>query len=117
MKTFKLQAAQGDMYLIKVDSIPTEFEKVKPEGENHILAHSESGHHHVVSSMAASRYIQPGNGFVSYIELLEDEPIFKHLKGGPDAHKPIKALAKKGEYFKIIRQRQQSPKGWVRSED
>ena len=44
-KTFTDMAAQGDLLIQRVDTFPENLERVAPENGQHIVAHSETGHH------------------------------------------------------------------------
>lgn len=46
MHTFKNTAAQGDVFIRRVDTIPTDAAERRPTDNRHIVAHSETGHHH-----------------------------------------------------------------------
>ena len=52
MKTFNKVAAQGEIRITKVESIPKDAALVKPENGKHIIGHSETGHHHVLERPA-----------------------------------------------------------------
>lgn len=69
MKTFDKMAAQGDMMLIKLDSLPVPIEMLElipTENGACILTHSETGHHHQVLE-------RPGVQHLRFVE--------KHAKG------------------------------------
>ncbi len=57
-KTFRLQAAQGDMLLRRVDSVPEGLEVIPAVDGAHILAHSETGHHHSVLERPGVQHFQ-----------------------------------------------------------
>lgn len=48
MKRFKNQAAQGDMLARLIPALPDGVKPIPAAGGEHIIAHSETGHHHVV---------------------------------------------------------------------
>ena len=48
MKTFQKQAAQGDLFIRRIDSLPEGVKSATAESGAYIVAHSETGHHHVV---------------------------------------------------------------------
>jgi len=47
-KTFTRMAAQGDFVIIRVNDIPANVEPVAPENNVYVIAHSETGHNHVM---------------------------------------------------------------------
>ena len=78
MKTFKAQAAQGDMLIIKVASIPSRLaipsglERIAPTSDNHIIvAHSETGHNHVMDADVVEAYKKIGNISIPIIVRLQ----------------------------------------------
>jgi len=48
MKTFTKMAAQGDFIIIRIDDIPENVEKMESENGYFTIAHSETGHNHVM---------------------------------------------------------------------
>ena len=115
--TFSHIAAQGDVLFIKTDAIPDNAVEVAPEANGqHIITHSETGHHHVMRADRVKRFLpnegQSGDGMVSYLQVLEPTEI-KHLRPH-DTHAPI--MFGKGTY-EVRRQREYTPQGWRRVED
>lgn len=117
MKTFDKCAAQGDVYFIKIDGgVPDGYGQIKEIDGSHIIAHSETGHHHTISAASINLYRRGDDEYVSYMEMLGDQAEVIHHRAY-DTHTTIKALGKKGDVFKIIRQREYTPKGLRRVED
>jgi len=112
MKNFKHSAAQGDLLIERVDSLPSDLKAANPkEDGNHILAHSETGHNHVVAASHVNYY--PANDeFFGFLEVKEKAEVI-HLRGF-DTHDPISL--DKGLY-KITRQREYIPEGYRRAQD
>ena len=55
MLKFQKNAAQGELYITKIDLIPKNRGKeVSPENGKLIVGHSETGHHHVVNADCAT---------------------------------------------------------------
>jgi hypothetical protein len=46
MRKFFMSAAQGEVHIRRVDSLPDGLSPVEPESGMLIVGHSESGHHH-----------------------------------------------------------------------
>ena len=46
MKTFKLVAAQGEVNIRRIETLPDNLTPVAPEKGLLVVGHSESGHHH-----------------------------------------------------------------------
>lgn len=112
MNTFKKQAAQGDLLIIVSSAIPTGFSLAKPVDGQHVLAHSETGHHHVVEAPKVDMFTAENDDFVAYIEVKEPCQVI-HLRGW-DTHAPISL--DKGIY-RINRQREYTPEGYRRAAD
>jgi len=109
MKTFQNRAAQGDLYLIRVDSLPANAKKVDPKGEHYIVAHSETGHHHVVEAdPEVGYYVDPDNDRRAW--LVVDKIIgaqLQHLRTY-DTHETL--LVPKG-IIELRRQVEYTPQG------
>lgn len=113
MKTFKNQAAQGDMLITRIEALPEEVVKTKPEGGNYILAHSETGHNHVVKAKPDVEFYSHANdNFKAYL-VVNKTACVEHMRGF-DTHETIKFG--KGIY-EIRRQREYTPEGFRRALD
>lgn len=117
MKTFKNYCAQGDLYIRRIDSLPAGATCVTPESGCYVVAHSETGHNHVIDARPNVKLYTHGNPMVSYLEVIEatdaTEVLLKHLRGF-DTHETISIPP--GNY-EIRRQREHTPEGWRRVED
>lgn len=117
MKTFKNQAAQGDLLLRRIDSIPANARPFAPENGNFIVAHSETGHHHVIAARPNVSVFVTDDPMVSYLQVLEatdaTETLLEHLRSF-DTHETI--IIPAGNY-EIRRQREYTPEGWRRVAD
>lgn len=111
MQTFKNQAAQGDLLITRVDALPEGLKSADTESGNYVVAHSETGHHHLVSSAACKVY-ETDDPFVAY--LATDNGVeLKHDRSF-DTHETIKI----GEgVFRLDRQREYTPEGFRRAAD
>lgn len=103
---------QGDLIIRRIHSIPSGLSDAIPEQGNHILAHSETGHHHVIDSKAARMFIDEANAFIAYLNVATEAEIV-HLRGF-DTHAPLTLPPGK---YEIRRQRENSPEGWRRAAD
>lgn len=111
MKTFKEIAAQGDLLLVRVESIPKDLTCESKNKGVHIIAHSETGHHHVVDAEHAVFY-KTGDDLLSYLRI--DKPTEVKHKRSFDTHESI--LIPVGDYM-IKRQREYTPEGFRRAQD
>lgn len=117
MKKFTNSAAQGDLLLIRVEKLPEGLSKMKSEGGNFIVAHSETGHHHVIAERENVIVYGTENPLVSYLEVIEAtdkaEAVIEHLRSF-DTHESISISA---GIYEIRRQREYFPEGWRRVQD
>jgi hypothetical protein len=117
MKTFIKCAAQGDLLIRRVDSIPSNVKQIAAERGHFVVAHSETGHNHVIAERPNVRLYQGEDAMVSYLEVIEAtdaaETLLEHLRGF-DTHETI---AISPGCYEIRRQREYAPEGWRRVED
>jgi hypothetical protein len=111
MKTFKKQAAQGDIFIRRIYKLPANVVKHKPEGETHIVAHSETGHHHTLPSTNVALFTTT-DPLISFI-IVTGEAELKHHRPH-DTHESLKLLDGK---YEIRRQQEYTPEGWRRVAD
>lgn len=107
-------ANQGDVAFIAVDSIPKGATIENNTGDV-VVAHSETGHHHVVSANMATRFLI-NDQMVSYLKLDAPYVDVRHLRPN-DTHKTFRLLNTKSSVFRINRQHEYTPQGWRRVED
>jgi hypothetical protein len=121
MKTFNRVAAQGEAYIMRLN--PGTIENIKtratlPERSDvHIIAHSETGHHHVMDR-AKVEVREPvhmdKDSAVGILYLIVKEPTsLDHLRPY-DTHESI--MFEPGEY-KITLQQEYTPEGYRRVAD
>lgn len=116
MKTFTQMAAQGDFLIMRIKEIPSGVEPMKDENGMFVIAHSETGHNHVMERNYVEAF-QPKN--VKEVDLYEmflmvKEPTeINHLRSF-DTHEPL--LVPPGNYV-IKRQREYTPEGFRRAAD
>ena len=115
MRTFKNTAAQGDVTFRRVDLANyniAKLTKVAPEGDELIITHSETGHHHVMERKAATLYNLP-NSIMECLLIVDRPTELRHLREY-DTHEPI--LFDVGAYI-VKRQREYVPGSFRRVED
>ena len=96
----------------EVVAIPAGLTAAKAENGVHILAHSETGHHHVVKERAAQMLIDQTNSLIAYLNVAEPTAL-KHLRSF-DTHEAL--MLPPGNY-EVRRQREYVPEGWRRAAD
>lgn len=138
MEIFKNQAAQGDMFIRVVDKLPDNVKEADDEKGNFVLAHSETGHNHIVKKQpGVSFYSSNDDAFVAYLvvepkKLVSDNisdarisVAVEHLRDH-DTHETISFLTgdffdklkdKAKKVFEIRRQREYTPEGFRRAQD
>lgn len=111
-KTFKAQAAQGDILFVRVDELPADVKESNAKDGKHIVAHSETGHHHLVDAREA-RFFNTPNPFICYLQIDGDYTDLTHNRSF-DTHETLKIP---NGTWKIVRQREYTPEGFRRVED
>lgn len=114
MKTFDKIAAQGDMMLIRIAEIPQDVKPIPATNGQHVLAHSETGHNHVIMDRPNVKHFTAMDEFRSYLEVSGDEPVvLEHLRSF-DTHESVEI--KPGNY-EVRRQREYVADGFRRAAD
>ena len=116
-KTFNTCAAQGDLLIRRIEKLPEGVTPLTGESGTYVVAHSKTGHNHVIAQRPNVKLYTTGNPMVSYLEVIEAtdeaEVLIEHLRSF-DTHE---AIAIPTGYFEIRRQREYTPEGWRRVED
>ena len=116
MKTFTKMAAQGDFIILRINDIPTNVEKVEPENGVYVVAHSETGHNHVMEMERVEAFKPAGVKEVDLYQLflnVEAPTEINHLRSF-DTHETL--LVPPGKY-EIRRQREYVAEGFRRAQD
>lgn len=103
---------QGDLMIRRIDKPKSTATLQKAENGKFIVAHSETGHHHVIDSRNAQWLIDDTNALISYLHL-QEAAVLEHLRDF-DTHEPLRL---KPGWHEIRRQVENSPEGWRRVED
>lgn len=114
MKPFINQARQGDVYIKRVESLPEGLRIKSADHGQFIIAHSETGHHHVIDAVEGCEVFETDDPLTLYMRVIEStEVVLEHLRSF-DTHAPIKFTP--GVYrFRLGRER--TPEGWRRVAD
>jgi len=107
MKSFQTQAAQGDFLITRVAALPKRAEPVCAEDGVTIIAHSETGHHHVIDAKAATLYRLPEALYETFL-VVEYPAVIEHRRS-TDTHE---ALHVEPGLYRINRQREYVPEGF-----
>ncbi len=108
------QAAQGDMLIERVSELPKDVLKLKDENGKFVLAHSETGHNHVVKKAPGIEFYQSANdNFTCWLVVNNTKCLVEHERSF-DTHK---SLGLKDGIYRIRRQREYIPEGFRRAAD
>jgi hypothetical protein len=116
MKTFTHMAAQGDFVIIRVDHIPEGLVSLEPDGGAIVIAHSETGHNHVMLADRVEAYRDSSisnDDLYEMFLLVKETSTIEHLRSF-DTHETLEVQP--GAY-KIRRQREYTPEGFRRAAD
>jgi hypothetical protein len=113
MKTFEKMAAQGDMLLVRIDALPEGLREVPPINGAYILAHSETGHNHVVLERPTVKLFSAMDEFRAYLTVEGDPAELQHQRSF-DTHESLKIAP---GIYEVRRQREYTPEGFRRAAD
>lgn len=116
MRTVKNFAAQGEMYIRRVPEFKDESKASEIENGQFILAHSETGHHHVIDATKTEVFEQTQNvpEGMGILQMIVKEPTtVEHLRS-TDTHEPLYLTEGNWE---IRLQREYTPEGYRRVAD
>lgn len=106
--------AQGDILIIPISTIPTDAKAAKADNGRYIIAHSETGHHHVIEKASAEVYEAADDAFVAYIRTLGGGAEITHERPF-DTHETI--ALEPNRVYEIRRQREYVPQGFRKAQD
>ncbi len=110
-------ARQGEVYILRIKSLPKDAKKVEAKDGKLIVGHSETGHHHVIAESPQVKFYTSDNPVVSYLEVIEatekTEVLLEHLRGY-DTHETIGIS--EGVYV-VINGIESAPTGWRKVQD
>ena len=114
MKRFDKVAAQGDLLIRTVTSVPEGWAAQIPTTGQHVVAHSETGHHHVIDAKDVKYYTNPSDQMRAYLVVKGViEKCLEHLRAF-DTHESISLPP---GIYELRRQREYIPEGWRKVED
>lgn len=114
MRTFKTQAAQGDLLIRRIDALPEDLQAVAPKNGRHVLAHSETGHDHIVLDRpGVALKADPVDQFRAFL-IVEGGPVDLEHKREFDTHETLRI---EPGLYEIRRQREYTPEGFRRVAD
>jgi hypothetical protein len=115
-KNFLNIAAQGDFVIIRINELPEGIIPCKKKDGKWIVAHSETGHNHVMEADCVEMFkveLKDDDAvFELYLSVSEDTQVQHHRSY--DTHEALNVTP--GNY-KIRRQREYTSEGWRRAAD
>jgi hypothetical protein len=113
MKTIHEVAAQGDVFFVRVNEIPDSVKPVPPKNGFHVVAHSETGHHHQIAADGRVELLADAEDpFTCYLRV---DGFAEVVHARPfDTHEPFRLG---GGLWMVRRQREYTPEGFRRVED
>ncbi len=108
MITFKNQCAQGDVVFLRVKELPGNAKATT----NKVVAHSETGHHHMFSKDSGVTMYEVGDPMICYLRV-ESASLLEH-------HRPFdthESISFSPGIYEMRRQREYTPEGLRRVED
>lgn len=118
-KRIERHGAQGDVMIIRVDTIPTtDLREVPREHGKLIVTHSETGHHHTIERPHVQMWQSETDPLVAWLEVHDAEELpqlaeIVHERSF-DTHETIEIPPGK---YQIRRQREYVPNGWRKVHD
>jgi len=112
VKSFKVMAAQGDFIIMRINEIPANVVPCEIEDGNYVIAHSETGHDHVMDVRHVSAYKPKADIFEMFLTVKEDT-VIEHLRSF-DTHEALKVTP--GNYV-VKRQREYVAEGFRKAAD
>lgn len=116
--TVKRIAFQGDVCIKRLRSLPKGVRETfkRIDTPRKVVAHSETGHHHVIDDSGVVMFESPTDPLIAYLMLDSvTETRLVHLRGH-DTHGTLCLTGEKAIY-KVTRQREHTPQGWRRAQD
>lgn len=112
MKTFKNTCAQGDILITRIDKLPPGLIAIEPIDGKIKVAHSETGHDHVMLAERTKAYRLP-DSIMDIFLAVEQGDTLEHLR----PHDTHEAIAFGPGLYHVRRQREYVPEGFRRVED
>lgn len=105
--SFENTAAQGELYIVRVEALPDNVVLETPKDRVYIIGHSETGHHHVIKDTHGLSFYKTTDPFTCYLST-ENPVALEHLRDF-DTHSSL--VIKPGKY--VVRyHREIAPECW-----
>lgn len=105
--TITTLGAHGEITLIRVETLPKHFESISPVNGEFIVAHSETGHHHVLEADGVE--YMPEDAMTAWVRI-QKEVSLKHKR----SHDTHRTLTIKPGMYRINHAREEDILGEIR---
>lgn len=112
MRKFNKVAAQGDIVIVKIEKLPDGVVPMPSVDGRVVVAHSETGHNHVMLAERTKAYTLPGS-IMDIFLAVEQGDVLEHLR----PHDTHESIAFEPGIYHVRRQREYTPEGFRRVED
>ena len=117
VRTAQHQIAQGDVLFTRIDRLPDDVApRDMSRADAAVLAHSETGHHHVLDAADARIFDGPQSGLVCFLSVGEAGGAYADVVHLRDFDTHATARLTPG-YWRVNRQEEPTLDGWRRVED
>jgi len=121
MRQVTKMAAQGDVMFRRIDQLPKDAVK-QPASAEVVVAHSETGHHHVALQVHGHYTVPEDRGaMLSYLVASGALPIIIEHRRPTDTHETLELMSDTPDLGEVVweirRQREHVPEGWRRIAD
>ena len=106
--------AQGDILIIPIAAIPAGAKPAQVCNRHYVVAHSETGHHHVIDWARAEVFEAADDAFIAYVKTMGDGADIEHKR---DFHTHETIGLAPNKTYEIRRQREYVPEGFRRAQD
>lgn len=114
-KRFQNVAAQGDCFLSRIDALPKGVKDAAIASGVYIVAHSETGHHHVIEANPdrVKMFEDPSDPLTAYLMVIADDVKLEHQRSF-DTHETLNPAP---GIYRVTRQREYTAEGFRRAQD
>jgi len=113
MKTINNMGAQGDVLFRRVNELPVGAKEVEATEGKHVVAHSETGHHHYLEAVPGVRRYVGSDPLIGYLSVEGVGAEVVHARPW-DTHETMRLTP---GIYEVRRQKEYVPGGFRRVED
>jgi hypothetical protein len=113
MKTINNMGAQGDVLFRRIPELPVGAKEVEAKEGKHVVAHSETGHHHYLEVVPGLRRYVSSDPLIGYLSVEGVGAEVVHARPW-DTHETMRLTP---GIYEVRRQKEYVPGGFRRVED